>query len=113
MSRKIGLRKCVHCGKLVRGRGSVCPKCGKNVDRTIIPETKPINRKGEYQRKEKPMKAKTKSDDCPLAPVGNYWQGYPDEEGHPVRTVLYVSPCRHWDRATGICHWFDPPRKVS
>ncbi len=29
-ARKIGLRECAHCGKLVRGRGSVCPKCGSN-----------------------------------------------------------------------------------
>ena len=33
MPRHIGLRECVHCGKLVRGFGSVCPKCGKNPDK--------------------------------------------------------------------------------
>lgn len=33
MARKIGQRECVHCGKLVRGYGSVCPHCGKNTDR--------------------------------------------------------------------------------
>ena len=56
---------------------------------------------------------KSKIDDCPLAPVGNYQRGYPDEEGWPVRTVLYVPPCKDWDGATRMCHWFDTPRKVS
>ena len=54
---------------------------------------------------------KDKIDDCPLAPVGNYQQGYPNEEGHPVRTVLYVPPCKDWDGE--ICHWFDPPQRVE
>ena len=31
--RNIGRRQCKHCGKRVRGRGAVCPKCGKNVDK--------------------------------------------------------------------------------
>ena len=57
------------------------------------------------------MKGKNKIDDCPLAPVGNYLQGFPDEEGHPVRTVLYVPPCKDWDGE--MCHWFDPPQRVS
>ena len=59
------------------------------------------------------MKGKIKTDDCPVAPVGNYEQGYPDEAGWPVRTVLYVPPCKHWDGTSGMCHWFKTPRRVS
>jgi len=49
--------------------------------------------------------------DCPLAPDGYYWQGYPLEEGWPVRKIKYVAPCKNWDN--GVCRWFDTPTKVS
>ena len=52
-----------------------------------------------------------KENDCPLAPDGYYWQGFPNKDGWPVRKVLYVPPCPNWIK--GMCHWFNIPQKVS